>query len=84
MSDENPVAVAYSQLLCCEQRLFQAKGVLSVLNKAVELDEVRGSADDGYGYSEVIDYVQLLLQAVSEDVETAKGRLYRHDPSAID
>lgn len=85
MSNDNSVAVVYNQLLQCEQRLFQAKGFLNVLNKAIALDQVRGVADeDDLGYSEVIEHVQALLGTVSQDVETMQGTLYRHDQSAVD
>ena len=85
MSDENAIAVVYNRLLSCEQRVFQAKGFLSVLNKAVALDQVRGVADeDDLGYSEVIEQVQSLWCEVSQDVEAMQGKLYRHDRSAVD
>ena len=85
MSDERPITVVYNRLLQCEQRLFQAKGFLSVLNKAIALDEVRGLPDgDERGYSDVIEHVQGLLSQVSQDVEAMQGTLYRHDRSAVD
>ena len=82
MTHNNPMTALYDRLQQCEQRLFQAEGFLSVLNQAMALKQVRGTADeDERGYSEVIEHVQSLLCEVSQDVETMQGTLYPHGSS---
>ena len=82
MTNNNPMTALSARLQQCEQRLFQAEGFLQVLNKAISLDQVRGTADENdRGYSEVIEHVQSLLCEVSAEVETMQGAIYPHGSS---
>ena len=59
----------------CENRIYETKGLLNVMHKAVAFDEQETSDDNSHGYPALLQVVRDALQEMAQEMESLQCKL---------